>query len=753
MVTVWCIVVSLGSLFFFGLPLAAWVARRDEEGETETAWLLAPFLGLSIIVLVLQNLVYLDLRVATTTPWLWGAGALLVLLLILSGRWPQLRKAFPRDVFLCALLVCGVQSAGLLIRGVDQYVGRLWIDQFTYTVTAQFLLDQPFSLTSEQVGDQPHLYKALHIKHDRIGQSIHHAFVAASCGLDAKRTFEPAILSACFLNVLALFLLARRVTTRRMAALLAAVGGGLLPAIAQVHLESFHSQMLAMPLMFAWPELLHRLLHTRRLVWLLPTAAVGAAMASIYTDYVPLFVGVAAVVLAIELIKQRTYVVTRCGLCVAVLGLAAVLNIGYVTDLTRIVFGRLTQAGVLPAIYPWALRGEGLARLWVGDFVEAWTAGTPRWLAAGALVLTVGLVAGILFDIWRRRDPVLVGATALLMLPALLATRGQVYAYQFYKILLSVCPLLPLGLAAWHGAIEARTTRWGTATGRLLRGVGLGLAVIVGAATTVMTVRAGVGETVADIGRGFAEHLRYPDIRYLCDYLSRLKGEDVFIHNGPAVVNGWLAYFAREDRVWLGYPEISDISIANSPGGNVTCANLPANLNVIDSGAQYACGLLSSGPFFPDTRTELKARVDPFCIWELRRPDWLMLLECRWGYGPGEIGSHGFWCGDKPIVIHFLSPSAGEARIALRLDAGPNLPDPTRCRLRITTNRGYDATVPVSLPASIELPLRLERGKTLVTITVDDAPRPGPAAPEDPRTLMAAVLEMPRFVSWTPDAP
>src|SRR5204862_5491671 len=108
------------------------------------------------------------------------------------------------------------------------------------------------------------------------------------------------------------------------------------------------------------------------------------------------------------------------------------------------------------------------------------------------------------------------------------------------------------------------------------------------AASGWMGIRAGTGELAARLGRGGAEHFRYPANRFIGDYLSGLKHKNVFIHNGPALVAGWWAYFARHNRVWLGYPTISDISIAGFPGANIRCDDLPANLHVIDVGAQYA---------------------------------------------------------------------------------------------------------------------------------------------------------------------
>jgi len=94
MLTLWCILVSLVSLYFFGLPIASLLSKG--ENDQESKWVLAPFLGLSSVTLVLQNLVYLDLPIRITAPWLWAGSALLWIWVIRSGRFPSLFPRSPR---------------------------------------------------------------------------------------------------------------------------------------------------------------------------------------------------------------------------------------------------------------------------------------------------------------------------------------------------------------------------------------------------------------------------------------------------------------------------------------------------------------------------------------------------------------------------------------------------------------------------------------------------------------------------------
>src|SRR5262249_57567071 len=66
--TLGCVAVSLGSLVLAGLP-ACWLLNGRRRLREED-YLLAPFLGLAVLVLVLQNLVLLNVPVGRSAPFL-----------------------------------------------------------------------------------------------------------------------------------------------------------------------------------------------------------------------------------------------------------------------------------------------------------------------------------------------------------------------------------------------------------------------------------------------------------------------------------------------------------------------------------------------------------------------------------------------------------------------------------------------------------------------------------------------------------
>ena len=100
LLTLWCIIVVIGSLWFIGLPVA--MVLSFTEDDNETLWIIAPFIGLAVIILVLQNLVYLDVPIRHSTLWLWIGACLLWGWLIKSKRLKPAFKTIPRVLIISA---------------------------------------------------------------------------------------------------------------------------------------------------------------------------------------------------------------------------------------------------------------------------------------------------------------------------------------------------------------------------------------------------------------------------------------------------------------------------------------------------------------------------------------------------------------------------------------------------------------------------------------------------------------------------
>src|SRR5207253_8026714 len=125
MFTLWCICVVLTTPFVVGLPLAWLLGGR--RPLTPSAWIRAPFLGLSGLILILQNFVYLDVPIAQSAPFLW---------LLILGAWSWMYRTghvgasfrrCPQAVLATALAVYLIQGLGLITAGARGYMGRGWV--------------------------------------------------------------------------------------------------------------------------------------------------------------------------------------------------------------------------------------------------------------------------------------------------------------------------------------------------------------------------------------------------------------------------------------------------------------------------------------------------------------------------------------------------------------------------------------------------------------------------------------------------
>lgn len=200
MLTGWAIIISIFPLFFFGLPVVLWLTDFDDSAGHANPifqWCLVPLVGLSVIILVLQNLVYLNVPLRYSVGWFWVAGGIMWGILLLRKReltWIFL-KSFPGKLFLVAVFVYSVHSLGLFLLGARYYVGRAWIDQFNYTMTAHYLMNFRVHYHNlHDVIEHPFLFSALSKTSSRIGEVIYQGFVALSGDFDAKIAFEAAIL-------------------------------------------------------------------------------------------------------------------------------------------------------------------------------------------------------------------------------------------------------------------------------------------------------------------------------------------------------------------------------------------------------------------------------------------------------------------------------------------------------------------------------------------------------------------------------
>lgn len=572
MLTGWAIIISIFPLFFFGLPVVLWLTDFDDSAGHANPifqWCLVPLVGLSVIILVLQNLVYLNVPLRYSVGWFWVAGGIMWGILLLRKReltWIFL-KSFPGKLFLVAVFVYSVHSLGLFLLGARYYVGRAWIDQFNYTMTAHYLMNFRVHYHNlHDVIEHPFLFSALSKTSSRIGEVIYQGFVALSGDFDAKIAFEAAILVFPPLVAWVIYLLGHFIGfSKRLSLWVALVSAGL-PAVAYIHLECFFSQALCIPFLLVWPMIVSYATQSFYFKRIILAALLFSAAVSIYTEFLMFFLGISIVVILGDYVIERKALILKILMVLLMMIISVALNPAYIHSFYDF-FGEVVSKNILVGIYPWAIQLEGVSRLWLGDFVQyggmRYFSGVVNGISVCLLVLSyVGLLG-----LWmKKRGGVSLGVLALSLCMIPLFISGiNLYPYQFYKILLSIAPLYPVGIVVFLSFVFCRMTP--SKIFFYVKGFLIILSALPLLAVGDLTWRTGFVNQVNQSGRGGAFKLINPITIQLQDKLENIQGENVVINwnddffNG-AFVNGWLTYFARENKIWLGNFAISDGSVS-----------------------------------------------------------------------------------------------------------------------------------------------------------------------------------------------
>jgi hypothetical protein len=771
--TLWCIGVVLGGLSLVGVPLTCLLnGRRPLTAADHVA---APFLGAAGVVVVLQNLIYLDVPLRLSTPVFWAATAAAWLWYWRGGGLRAGLKTYPWAVLAPLALVFAVQGCGLLLVGAREYLGRAWGDQFNYTCLAQFLMDVPFHTPGEALGGRPYLVNVVGLlKDDRIGQSVLHGFFAVSAGFDAKTLFEPSILLCPVLSALAVYALARRFGLGKGWASAASLTAGLSPGLTAMHLECFFSHGLGTAFLLFFPAALDDVKKCTGLSSLARAALLFAAGSSIYTEYWVLFLGVAMLGLATAVWRHPRK--GRFVLCHAALGVAPFALIPGSAQSILMISQRLS-APVLGNLYPWACSLEGVARIWLGDLAANTWPGWRGFARFYGLAVTglgyLGLCRAWL-DRLHRPAPsgagpgrgslsFATGVAAVALLPLLVLAKDDWLPYQYYKLLMSVGPLLALGLALLGqrppAAANALAPSGAPAPGGRLRAApGLlcfgAVAVLAAAAAASMTLNTTLKHR--EITRSSTALLmRQPDVVAVGRLLSKAPpGDLIFAFKDPSggYLNGWFAYFGRRRQIRMLDPHFLAMPGWEARGAHILDQDdLPAGAAI----------LLMGGPF------EAAAVGDLEPVWtagrfRLVRPapggGWALAYDLANPNGLEEVrGRPFFWIGGGATTLRASASRPGILTLRAHFVPGPCLPDARPARLRVRTSAGHDAEF-VAAGGVGELAVPVPAGACTISIESLDRPaRPAPGG--EPRPLLLGVSN-PEFrfapepvPSPTPEAP
>jgi hypothetical protein len=776
MFTLQVIFFSLFPLFFFGLPISGLLFPDEPISER---WVKAPFLGLASTVLITQNLVYMDLPLKESAVWVWCLGIILWaiwLFAVLRSNFRPIRFSINKHAFLIGIILFSVyviQGFGIFGSSAKYYVGRAWYDQYNYVAIAQFLADYPFSTSSIDLMDQPYAHRAITFKDDRIGQSVYHAFVLTSAHADAKSTFEVTILIYPLLTAVAVFWIARSLSSVSHA-LIAMLWAGILPSLTMIHLESFLSQALGTPFLLIFPFFLRDIRAKYSTKATIAGAIILAAGVSIYAEFLLLYLSELFLVLlawaagqyllsiSFNRVNNREHhirIITpekislNAGIqlfanCSLLIISSILLNVGFFQGILPVSI-RANSHGILPGIYPWGYTMEGLTRLWFGD----WSVLSPfnTLLNFLGVVLIVAAYVGLILNWIRQKTYINFTVLCLCVLPLGLRMLGQGYQYQFYKLILTFSPLFIIGLLYFFeqprvsfGANRIFSIlQRGLKAENVLFGAAM-LMILSGGSALSMAYRSGFGKTLEQVGRGGGHLLLANETREIQGLLQSTHDKEILIsywddfYNG-AYLNAWLAYFARNNRVFLTNPRLVGITVPDINMLRLNTKDLQIGSLIITSG-RFPCDgeVVGKG-------AKLVLKNDMFQVHRISGSTWAFIDQFLNpnGIEKNSSGERFMWIGDEAASIVLYSGNENIVSFQFHLYPGLSLPEGTPRTLEISNSESnVQVIVRQELrEQNIDIPIHPGRNEIIFRVLE----RPTQWLDNDPRTLLVNISNLCQF--------
>ena len=210
--------------------------------------------GFFLVVLIPQNLVYLGVPVRISA-WLLLAGALVQVWLCRHNSVAWIRTFYSNaDIRMLAaviLLTVTFHSVVPIQQGLKWYYGKGLPDHLNYVEIAEFLKDEPYGTSEQDVGLRPWLLKtATILKKWRIGQSIITAEISVWSGTDGKGGYAATVIFFLALLAICLYVFLRDIGIDCFMAGSGALLAALLPAVTRLSLNGFLSQI---SILFVFP--------------------------------------------------------------------------------------------------------------------------------------------------------------------------------------------------------------------------------------------------------------------------------------------------------------------------------------------------------------------------------------------------------------------------------------------------------------------------------------------------------------------
>ena len=421
-------------------------------------------------------------------------------------------------------------------QGLEWYYGKGHFDQLNYVLLAEFLKEEPYSTSEQDIGLRPWLVRTvgfqasaeqlgmnsgpgvemIGLKKQRIGQSIITAEISVWSGTDGKGGYAATVIFFLTLLAICLYASLRETGIDRFMAGSGALLAAFLPAVTRLSLDGFLSQV---SILFVFPFfaslLRHQELSARSftLFFSLTLAYLVAA----YSEIAP--IGLCTLFLGVMFVRRDKFRAKRLMLMSAIL-LIALVNPYYLRNLIEFLgqqYYMAANATFLDSLAPSVLTLRGWSELLFGAITSA-----PLALFFDYCALLLGLLvlAGAIF--LSRRDKPIFGA---ILLPAILvilylATRTPPSSYPIAKITLTILPFV-IGLV-FVALSRVAAINPGHAIGVLMKLL---------CAVTVAAAAAGSVRYYSEVlnNEGLLRYVREPRFLNVCRELEKIKNKRVLV--------------------------------------------------------------------------------------------------------------------------------------------------------------------------------------------------------------------------------
>jgi hypothetical protein len=515
--------------------------------------------GLFLVVLVHQNLFYVGLPVRISA-WLVAAATLV------QGwfcrrkliAWTRTYCSSPDTRALAVVMLLTIAFHGFVPtkQGLEWYYGKGHDDHFNYVLLAEFLKEEPYNTTEQEVGLRPWMSRAVGFQHfaeapgmnsgpqqaitglikERVGQSIVTAEMSAWSGTDGKGGYGATVVFFLALLAICNYVLLRTSGVNCFMAGSGGLLGAVLPAVTRLSLNGFLSQV---SILFVFP-LLANLLQRREFGvrgFILFFSLALAYLVAAYTEIAP--IGFCTLLLGVIFVRNDTFR-TKTLIVMISIPLIAVMNPYYLSNLIEFLGKQYYLASELTRLdnlAPNVLTVRGWSELIFGFFANASVA---LLFDGNAILLGLLFLIGVMM--LARRDKLIFGA---ILLPAgliifYLATRIPFSHYAIAKIALTMLPLL-------IGLVCLPLSRLNASNREHLVGMLANLFCFL----ILVSVAAGsvryYGEVLND--DGLLRYVREPRFLSVCRALEEIKNKRVLIFETNPSLTGWLCYHGRHNDV------------------------------------------------------------------------------------------------------------------------------------------------------------------------------------------------------------